>query len=322
MDKGIVFVSGGAGFIGSQVNQQLNEEGFKTIVFDNLSSGNRQTVKEGTFIEGDLNNQELLKTIFCNHKIQAVMHFAAFTDVGESVLNPDKYYQNNVGATLNLLRCMKNNDIKTFIFSSSAAVYGIPKKDKVKETDSLTPINPYGETKLIVEKILHDFNVAYGMQSCSLRYFNAAGGDPRGNIKHYKKNESNLIPRILQAIQAKTPITINGTDYPTPDGTCIRDYVHVADLSDAHLITMKKLLKGDCASCYNLGNGQGFSIREVIVAAEEVTRQKVVCIEGQRRPGDPPVLLADAEKMTLECNWNPQYTNLKTIIEHAWKARL
>lgn len=321
MNKDIIFVTGGAGFIGSQVNQLLHDQGYGTIVYDNLTSGNRSTVLSGTFIEGEIADTQKLNDIFQNERIKAVMHFAASTDVGESVVNPEKYYLNNVYNTLGLLEAMRKNKIHHFVFSSSAAVYGIPQREKIRETDVCAPINPYGKTKLFVESILNDYNKAYGLNFAALRYFNAAGGDPSGRIKLYKAYEGNLIPIVLNSIINSSTLTINGSDYPTRDGTCIRDYVHVADLADAHILAMEKLFKEGGRTCYNLGNGQGFSIFEVLSAAEKVTGQKVDKVIGERRPGDPPILLADAAKAHDELRWHPRYPELETIIEHAWQAR-
>jgi UDP-glucose 4-epimerase len=320
MEKTILVV-GGAGFIGSHVNKQLDEAGYQTIVLDNLSTGNPQAVTRGKFIEGDLANSELLDELFQAYPIGAVMHFAACTDVGESVSNPLKYYHNNVCHTLNLLNAMLNHDVKTFIFSSSAAIFGLPQKKTITETHPCNPINPYGESKLMVERILSDLNKAQGLRFCCLRYFNAAGGDPDGEIKNFKKNENNLIPVILNSLKkGDRSMTIFGTDYTTTDGTCIRDYVHILDLGKAHISAMEHLFNGKPSSCYNLGNGQGFSVREVITAVEKVTQIPVIAIEGERRPGDPPILVADSQRACKELNWKPQYPTLEEMIAHAWNV--
>lgn len=321
MRQGKIFITGGAGFIGSQVNALLQSQGYETLVYDNLYSGNAKTVIQGTFIPGDIQDSDQLGQIFESEEILCVMHFAAYTDVGESAANPLKYYENNVSNTLILLKAMQKHRIKNIIFSSSAAVYGLPIRERIQENDPCKPINPYGETKLIVEKILKDLEQASQFKTCSLRYFNAAGGDPDGFIKYHKAHEGNLIPKVLNSIQTKTTLTINGTDYPTRDGTCVRDYIHVADLGEAHILAMKKMLKEGCSSCYNLGNGQGFSIREVISATEKVTGCKVIVQEGKRRAGDPPTLVADAHKAHTELGWQPLYPSLDSIIEHAWEAR-
>ncbi len=321
MNNKTILVTGGAGFIGSHVNKMLHHAGCETIILDNLSRGFEQTVVKGTFIKGSTDDKTLLASIFSSHKIDAVMHFAACIDVGESVEDPAKYYQNNVCATLNLLESMKNHQIKHFVFSSTAAIFGLPQKQKIDESHPKLPINPYGYSKLIVETILSDFDKAYGIKSCCFRYFNAAGGDPESAIKYHDKKESNLIPLILKSL--KNPlgkITIYGTDYDTKDGTCIRDYIHVNDLGSAHILGLEKLFKTGQSNCYNLGNGNGFSVREVISAAENVTGLKVNVIEGKRRAGDPPVLVADSTKAHNELVWNPKFPTLEDMIAHAWNA--
>lgn len=317
-----VLVTGGAGFIGSQVNKMLLDAGYQTVVLDNLSRGFQEMVKKGTFVQGDLNDKESLKLLFKRYPIDSVMHFAAFTSVGESVQKPALYYQNNVANTLNLLEAMVEAGVKKLVFSSSAAVYGIPQKMPLAEDHPCNPINPYGETKWMVEKILKDFDRAYGLKFCALRYFNAAGGDPDGVLKQLKTDSSNLIPIILTCLNQipQKPVTIFGTDYPTPDGTCIRDYIHVWDLGAAHIAALENLQKGESSNIYNLGNGSGYSVREVLTAAEKVTGLKIKVIEGDRRPGDPPVLIADSSRAQKELNWKPIYPFLDKIIEHAWKA--
>lgn len=315
-----ILVVGGAGFIGSEVNKLLNDAGYETVVFDNLSHGSRRCVKWGTFIKGDMGNRRALKKLFTEHQFDAVMHFAALIDVGESVADPSKYYENNVSGTLNLLETMREQGVKVFIFSSSAAIYGMPQHNLITEDHPKNPINPYGQTKLIAEKIVDDFDMAYGIKSAKLRYFNAAGGDPERKIKTYSQKKSNLIPIVLGAIKNNQPVTINGSDYPTPDGTCVRDYIHIHDLGIAHISAMEKLLAGGKSEAYNLGNGQGFSVREVIKAAEIVTKHAVKIIEGPRRPGDPPILLADSSKAKQLLNWQTKYPSLEAMIEHAWKT--
>lgn len=316
-----ILVVGGAGYIGSHVNEMLHRQGYKTIVLDNLSHGCRDAAKNGIFIEGDLADTELLDQIFSTYQIDAVMHFAALKDVGESVKHPLDYYENNISYTLNLLAAMLKHEVKIIIFSSSAAIFGQPIELPVSEDHPCQPINPYGRTKLMVEILLQDFDHAYGMRHCCLRYFNAAGGDPAGIIKNYQKADSNLIPIILRSIQKPGGIlTIFGTDYPTPDGTCIRDYIHIEDLGTAHIAALKKLIAGAPSCCYNLGNGEGFSVRQVIAAVEKVTGRKVNVREGARRPGDPPILVASSCKANRELNWHPVYSSLEMMIEHAWKA--
>jgi UDP-glucose 4-epimerase len=323
MQKQTILIVGGAGFIGSYINKMLHRAGYQTLVLDNLSVGYEEAVRYGTFIKGDMADTELLNQIFERYSIAAVMHFAAFINVGESVDNPAKYYFNNVANTLNLLTAMVRYGVKTFIFSSSSAIFGQPTELMIQEDQACHPINPYGESKWMVEKILRDFEVAYGLKFASLRYFNAAGGDPEGEIKNYQiQTASNLIPRILRSLQ--TPgdfITIFGTDYPTRDGTCIRDYIHIEDLGIAHIKAMERLFNGASSSFYNLGNGLGFSVREVIQAIEKVLDKKVRVVEGTRRLGDAAILLADASKAARELGWRPQYS-LEDMIAHAWNASL
>lgn len=316
-----ILIVGGAGFIGSQVNKMLHQKGWNTIVFDNLSLGSREAVTCGTFIQGDMANTQDLKDLFSKYKFDAVMHFAALIDVGESCVQPGKYYANNVVNTLNLLEAMREHSVRHFIFSSSAAIYGLPIQDRITESHPCNPINPYGETKLMVEKILRDYGKAYGITSCCLRYFNAAGGDPEGEIKNFKKKESNLIPILLKSLKQKEgALSIFGTDYPTPDGTCIRDYIHVYDLGMAHITALEHLLSGAPSSFYNLGNGSGFSVQQVIQTAELVTGLKARIIIAPRRPGDSPILVADSSKARKELHWQPRYFRLEDMITHAWNA--
>lgn len=316
-----ILVVGGAGFIGSHITKMLSRSGYHPIVFDNLSSGHRESVTCGTFVEGDLANPQDLDAVFSQYSIQAVMHFAALIDVGESVVDPLKYYIHNVNYTLNLIEAMRKFHVNILIFSSSAAIFGHPKEVPMPENHPCRPINPYGYTKLIVENILSDCDKAYGIKSSCLRYFNAAGGDPKGEVKNFKQKETNLIPLVLRSLKDPTrAVTIFGTDYPLNDGTCIRDYIHLEDLGTAHILAMEKLLQGGASTNYNLGNGNGFSVRQVINAAEEATGLKVNTIEGPRRPGDPHILVADALKARKELGWNPAYPDLKQMITHAWQA--
>ncbi|WP_068470048.1 UDP-glucose 4-epimerase GalE [Candidatus Protochlamydia phocaeensis] len=322
MHKPTILIAGGAGFIGSHVNKMLHRAGYQTIVLDNLSRGNAKTVCYGTFVQGDIGDAAFLDKLFADYSIDAVMHFAAFINVGESVQDPWLYYTNNVSNTLALLGAMLRHGIKSFIFSSTAAIFGQPNVPLIKEDQPCHPINPYGESKWMVEKILQDFDTAYGLKFCCLRYFNAAGGDPEGEIKNYQPKASNLIPLILQSLKkAAGQVTIFGTDYPTPDGTCIRDYIHIEDLGEAHIKALEQILTGMPSNFYNLGNGKGFSVREVIQTVEKVLEKKVNTVEGARRPGDPAVLLADPAKAMSELNWHPRYS-LEQMIEHAWRASL
>ncbi|MBS4167521.1 UDP-glucose 4-epimerase GalE [Parachlamydia sp. AcF125] len=316
-----VLVVGGAGFIGSHVNKMLHQAGYQTVVLDNMNTGTQAAVTRGSFIKGDLADSACLDFIFSSYIIDAVMHFAALIDVGESVREPALYYRNNVANTLNLLEAMHRHHIPIFIFSSSAAIFGTPQAPIITEEHPCHPINPYGETKWVVEKMLRDFELAYGLKSTCLRYFNAAGGDPEGEIKNFKKKETNLIPLVLRSlITPQGCVSIYGTDYPTPDGTCIRDYIHVCDLGEAHILAMQQLFEGAPSDFYNLGNGQGFSVRQVIQKAEQVTGLKVQVIEADRRPGDPPILVADAQKAAHQLGWRPHYPELETMIKHAWQA--
>lgn len=321
MKKKCVLVTGGAGFIGSVVNKMLHKRGFETVVLDNLSASAPPAIAYGAFIKGDIGDAALLDALFEKYAIDAVMHFAAFIDVGESVKDPAKYYDNNVSGTLQLLKSMLKHSVKTLIFSSSAAIFGNPTAPRIDETHPCHPINPYGETKWMVERILRDFSAAYGLKYCSLRYFNAAGGDPEGEIKYYPPSPSNLIPRILLTLkkQESNSIEIFGVDYPTHDGTCIRDYIHVEDLGQAHISALEQLLQGAPSNAYNLGCGTGYSVKEVIKAAEETLKRKVNVIVGERRPGDPAVLLADSSRALRELQWQPRYS-VHDMIAHAWEC--
>lgn len=320
MKKKTILVVGGAGYIGSHVNKML-QANYDTIVLDNLSKGSRETVTQGVFIEGDMADRALLDTIFTQNKIDAVMHFAALTDVGESVLEPLKYYQNNFSDTLVLLAAMLRHHVKNIIFSSTAAIFGVPQKQYVSEGHSCNPINPYGQSKLMVEHVLKDLDRAKGVRYSCLRYFNAAGGDPEGIIKYYKTKESNLIPKVLKSLHnGDGTAKIFGTDYETLDGTGVRDYIHIEDLGQAHILAMEQLFAGAGSSEYNLGNGLGFSVRQVLAAIEKVTGRKLHIIEEGRRAGDPAILVADATKAHRELGWKPKYADLESMIRHAWRA--
>jgi UDP-glucose 4-epimerase len=316
-----VLVVGGAGYIGSYVNKLLNRSGYNTIVFDNLISGDERTVKYGTFVKGDIGNIEDLHHVFTNYKIDAVMHFAAYMNVGESVDNPAKYYENNVVSTLTLLNTMRQHDVELFIFSSSAAIFGVQQTQRIDENHPKNPINPYGQTKLIIEKILHDYDIAYGLRYTCLRYFNAAGGDPECEIMNHRTNQSNLIPIALRSIiHSKGSISIFGTDYKTRDGTCVRDYIHIHDLATAHILSMEKLFGGANSSSYNLGNGEGFTVREVLASVERATGTKLTITEVDRRQGDPPILVADSTKAKRELLWKPVYSDIDSIVRDAWRT--
>ena len=314
-----ILVVGGAGYIGSHMVKMLTAQGYSVTTLDNLSTGYRDAVSAGEFIQVDLADREVLATLFSRQPFDAVMHFASYIQVGESVKEPAKYYANNVTNTLNLLDAMVVNGIKRFIFSSSAAVYGDPHTVPIPEDHSKDPINPYGRTKWMVEQILADYDQAYGLKSVSLRYFNAAGADPAGELGERHEPETHLIPLVLRAASGRAPnIKVFGRDYDTPDGTCVRDYVHVEDLCSAHRLAIDGLMQGKASNAYNLGNGSGFSVAEVIAAAERVTGRKIPVIDEPRRAGDPPRLVADARRARDELGWRPQYDSLDTIIAHAW----
>jgi len=319
-----VLVVGGAGYIGSIMCRLLMDRGYHTTVLDNLSLGHRAAVdKRISFVEGDLSDNNLLEKIFTSMKVDAVMHFAAFALVAESVQNPLNYYYNNVANTANLLLAMRKTGVRYFIFSSSAAVFGNPKEIPIIETHPQRPINPYGRSKVMVEEILKDTSTAGDLNFVSLRYFNAAGAYPDGSLGEDHKNETHLIPLTLKATMDKEaggrPLTIYGTDYDTPDGTCIRDYIHVLDLAEAHILALQYLFDGGKSDFFNLGNGKGFSVLEIIRVAEEVTGKKASVVYGNRRPGDPSVLVASSEKITKILGWQPRYAGIKTIIDTAWK---
>ncbi|PAV07046.1 UDP-glucose 4-epimerase GalE [Methanosphaera cuniculi] len=316
----MILIVGGAGYIGSHVNKALNEAGYETIILDNLSYGHKESIKWGTFVKCDLADVNKVDEIFTKYDITAVMHFSSFIDVGESVTNPEKYYYNNVVNTMNLLHVMLKHDVKKFIFSSTCATYGIPQKIPLVEDHPQNPINPYGMTKLMVEKILHDYDEAYGLKSVILRYFNASGADKTAEIGEWHNPETHLIPLILDAALGKREdIKIFGTDYDTPDGTCIRDYIHVTDLADAHIRSLKYLEDNNESNQFNLGNGLGFSVREVIESVKNVTGRDFKVTETTRREGDPAILIGSSEKANKILGWNPQYTNIDQIVETAWK---
>jgi UDP-glucose 4-epimerase len=314
-----ILVVGGAGYIGTHMVKGLLDAGHDPIILDNLSNGHRELLPGGKFIKGDINNAFHLDSVFKSHKIDAVMHFASFIEVGESVVDPLKYYQNNVSATITLLQAMIRHKVKRFIFSSSAAVYGEPNYTPIDENHPCNPVNPYGRTKRYIEQIMEDCDRAYGLRYVSLRYFNASGADASGAIGESHDPESHLIPLILKvALGKRKDIKIFGTDYETPDGTCLRDYVHVNDLVSAHLLALQSLINGGQSSVYNLGNSRGYSVREVINLAESVSGRKINVTESDRRPGDPAVLVADSRKIRGELGWTPIYEDLSRIMETAW----
>ncbi|MDQ3797653.1 MAG: UDP-glucose 4-epimerase GalE [Pseudomonadota bacterium] len=297
----------------------LGEAGYKPVTLDNLYSGYRDAVIAGEFIQGDLNDRELLNQVLDAHDFAGVMHFAAHIEVGESVRDPAKYYRNNVANTQNLLDAMVRYGVNAFIFSSTAAIFGEPQYIPIDEQHPKAPVNPYGRSKWMVEQLLEDYDHAYGLKSCALRYFNAAGADPRGRLGERHQPESHLIPLVLQAASGRREsITLYGTDYDTTDGTCIRDYIHVSDLCDAHLLALEQLTQGGESNRYNLGNGQGYSVQEVIDAAAKVTGREIPVVRGERRCGDPATLVADSARARSKLGWSPRFADLDTIIAHAW----
>jgi len=316
----MILVIGGAGYIGSHLVKELVKEK-EVVVLDNLSTGHRWAVGEkAVFVEGDLGNVEDLDSVFSTYEIEAVMHFAANSLVGESVVDPMKYYQNNVAATMILLEAMKKYNVKNFIFSSTAATYGIPKVEIITEETPTLPINPYGRSKLMVEQILADYAKAYGFHYVVLRYFNAAGAYETGEIGEKHHPETHLIPIVLeQLLGERESISVFGSDYDTADGTCIRDYIHVTDLAKAHMLALDALLSGHKETAvYNLGNGLGYSVKEVIETCEKVTGKQANVIMADRREGDPARLVASSEKIFKELGWKAEYS-LEEIIASAWK---
>ncbi len=315
-----ILVTGGAGYIGSHACKSLKMSGFTPISYDNLVYGNKAAVKWGPLEVGDIADRKRLEEVIGEYKPQAVMHFAAYAYVGESVQNPGKYYRNNVAGSLTLLEAMRDHIITKIIFSSTCATYGVPKIIPINERHFQHPINPYGMSKLMIEKMLKDFDIAHGIKSISLRYFNAAGADLDGEIGEAHEPETHLIPLIFDAATGKRKvISIYGDDYNTQDGTCIRDYVHVSDLADAHVLALKALIHGADSNTYNLGNGSGFSVLDVVNAVEKVTGLKVPYQIDQRRLGDPPVLVSDSEKACSALGWSPNHQGIEEIIDSAWK---
>lgn len=315
-----ILIAGGAGYIGSHMVLALLREGYEVVVLDNLSRGHRDLVLGGTFVQGDLGDAALLDQIFNRHRVAAVMHFAASSLVGESVTRPLDYYRNNVANTLELIAAMARNHVRYFIFSSTAAVYGEPRMTETLREDAVcSPTNPYGATKLAVERMLADHAAASDFRFVSLRYFNAAGADRSGKIGERHNPETHLIPLILEvAVGRRDAIQIYGADYPTPDGTCVRDYVHVSDLAQAHLLALEFLFKDGNSAVYNVGNNRGSSVREVIEVARRITGHPIPQKIVERRVGDPAMLVANSEKIRRELGWKPLHEDLTTIIKTAW----
>jgi len=315
-----ILVTGGAGYVGSHACKALAAAGYTPIAYDNLVFGHRSAVKWGPFVEGDILDRRSLEQIFRSHRPHAVMHFAAYAYVGESVENPRKYYRNNVSGSLNLLDAMMDHGVDKIIFSSSCATYGVPVTERIAETHKQDPINPYGFTKLVVERMLSDLARAQGLKYAALRYFNAAGADEDGEIGEQHDPETHLIPRVLEtALGIRECVDIYGTDYPTPDGTAIRDYIHVTDLAQAHVRALERLMRGGESVALNLGVGRGYSVREVIAAAEHVTGRKIGKRELPRRDGDPPVLVADPTRAGKELGWTPRHVAIDGMVDTAWR---
>ena len=319
MDKPTILVVGGAGYIGSHMVLDLLRADYPVVTLDDCSRGHRELLPGGAFIEGDMGNPADLERIFRQYPIKAVMHFAAHSQVGESVEQPLEYYRNNVANTITLLQSMQQAGIQHFIFSSTAAVYGEPVNTPITEDHPCSPTNPYGNTKLAVERLLHDVSNATGLSYSVLRYFNAAGADAAGNIGERHQPETHLIPLVLQvATGERQSINIFGDDYPTPDGTCLRDYVHVSDLTQAHLLALESLLNGGGNTTFNLGNNSGYSVRQVIETARQITGHPIPALMSERRAGDPAILVADSARIRAELGWQPRYENIEDIIRSAW----
>lgn len=317
--SGKYLVVGGAGYIGSHMVKALLRAGHEVVVLDDLSTGYQDAVVGGEFVRGSLADEPLLDELFRAHRFAAVLHFASFIQVGESVIHPAKYYTNNLANTLNLLNAMVRHEVRNFVFSSTAAIFGEPQYVPIDEKHPVAPINPYGVSKAMVEQVLRDYDRAYALKSVCLRYFNACGADPEAELGERHQPETHLIPLALQTLSGRRKnLTLFGRDYATPDGTCIRDYVHIVDLCSAHLLALDYLHTRASSAAFNLGNGEGFSVASVVAAVERVTGQAVPIVEGARREGDPARLVADAQMARSVLGWQPQYADLDTIIAHAW----
>jgi len=323
LKKRTVLVTGGAGYIGAHTCKALCRHGYLPVVYDNLVYGHRNFAKWGPFHKGDIQNRKKLTEILRQYEPCGVIHFAAFAYVGESVTDPGKYYQNNVVGSLSLLEAMRDSGVTNLVFSSSCAVYGNPVEVPIPETHPLNPINPYGRTKLIMENMMHDFSVAHGLHFIALRYFNAAGADPEGDVGEIHDPETHLIPLAIEAaLQTRPHLTIFGNDYPTPDGTCLRDFVHVSDLAEAHVLALDYLIRGHKEDFLNLGTGKGHSVNEIVSIVEKVTSRKVPTVIGKRRPGDPPELVADNTRAKNCLGWAPKFDDPEIIIRHAFDFRM
>ncbi len=314
-----ILITGGAGYIGSHITRMLRRVGFDVLVLDDLSTGFESALLGSNWIKGSIGDETLLESVFERYSISAVMNFASFIAVGESVTNPSKYYRNNVANTLTLLEVMRRFGVLRYIFSSTAAIFGNPVSVPISENNESAPINPYGHSKHMIEQVLDDFDLAYGLKSVSIRYFNAAGADPAGLLGERHNPETHLIPLVLQvAAGRREKISIYGDNYDTPDGTCLRDYVHVQDICTAHLLSLQHLLEEGGSRRYNLGNGTGFSVREVIKEAQQITRRSIPVRVEPRREGDSAKLIADSRLIIEELGWRPKRSDLATILEDAW----
>jgi len=316
-----ILVTGGAGYIGSHTAKVLARAGYEPVVLDNFVTGHRSAARWGQVVEGDLQDAGLITKVIKEHEVKAVIHFAASLLVGESMVQPQKYFWNNVVNTLKLLDAMMATGVKQIVFSSSAAVYGMPDVVPIPEDHALRPINPYGETKVMMERAMHWYGVAYGLRSAALRYFNAAGADPQGELGEEHNPETHLIPLVVRATLGLSPfVEVYGTDYATPDGTAIRDYIHVTDLAEAHVLALRYLMEGGTPVALNLGTGRGFSVREVVAAVERSSGgRKTPIHDAPRREGDPPSLVADPGRAGKLLGWRPKYSDLDTIVQTAWK---
>lgn len=315
-----ILVTGGAGYIGSHMVRMLAKLGHAVVTFDDLSAGFRDAVLSGEFVQGSLHDMAALGVLFNSHKFDAVVHFAGSIAVGESVSNPAKYYQNNLFGSLSLFDAMRAHGVNNLVFSSTAAIFGMPQYVPIDEVHPQSPINPYGVTKWVTEQILRDYDAAYGLRSVVLRYFNAAGAAPDAALGERHNPETHLIPLALRVAKGElSELTVFGTDYDTPDGTCIRDYIHIVDLCDAHVLALQHLTSGGESRAYNLGNGHGYSVKEVIQVAERVSGKKILVQYGPRRAGDPPRLVADARKIHKDWDWAPRFGKIENIVEHAWQ---
>jgi UDP-glucose-4-epimerase GalE len=318
-----VLVTGGAGYIGSHAAKGLSKAGFEPVVVDNLSRGHREAVRWGPFVQADVGDQAALRQVLREYSIDAVMHFAAFAYVGESMQAPGRYFQNNVVSTLNLLEAMREEQVRKIVFSSTCATYGHPQQIPISEDHVQRPANPYGESKLMVERLLHWYSSIHGFAAVALRYFNAAGADPEGKLGECHDPETHLIPVALSAaLGSRGALDIYGTDYDTPDGTAIRDYLHVSDLADAHVAALRYLNAGGPSDAFNLGTGVGYSVREVVAMVEQVAHRKVPVRECPRRSGDPASLVAEASKAAQVLSWRPQCSSLEQIVRTAWEWSL